>query len=66
MGSGCVLGQGVGGGGGWVGNPVTKLRSRNLQDESWALFKLVGGGFQQDYYFVAVYKYQMCLWLVVH
>ena len=42
---------GTGGGGGL---PVTKLRSRNLQDEGWALFKLVGGGFQQDYYFIAV------------
>ena len=40
MGSGCVD---RGWGWGWVGLPVTKLRSRNLQDEGWALFKLVGG-----------------------
>ena len=32
-----------GGGGGWVGLPVTKLRYRTLQDESWALSRSVGG-----------------------
>ena len=38
MGSGCVD---RGWGWGWVGLPVTKLRSRTLQHESWALSRLV-------------------------
>ena len=44
MGSGYLLGQGVGGGGGGlVGLPVTKLRYRTLQDESWPLSRSLGG-----------------------